>query len=153
LKRRYNLDGLVAAYPRGVVTHLLEGDSHNPSTADEVKRLGPAGGFDVVFIDGDHSYDGVRSDTLRFARLARPGGVVVFHDIQPLRSDDVSGLYVGGVPDWWQQLTDHSEDAESWTFVEDPEQSGFGIGVIKLPSAIHELEALVDAWARLPTRS
>ncbi len=36
--------------------------------------------FDLVFIDGDHSYTGCRADVDRFAGLVRPGGRLVMHD-------------------------------------------------------------------------
>jgi hypothetical protein len=37
--------------------------------------------FDLVFIDGDHSYDGVKSDYLRFKRFLSNEGLMGFHDI------------------------------------------------------------------------
>lgn len=36
--------------------------------------------YDVLFIDGDHSYHGVKSDTLNYLSIVRPGGYVIFHD-------------------------------------------------------------------------
>jgi predicted O-methyltransferase YrrM len=36
--------------------------------------------YDVVFIDGDHSYEGARSDFDRFATRLRAGGHVLLHD-------------------------------------------------------------------------
>lgn len=36
---------------------------------------------DLVIIDGDHSYAGVRADWQRFARLVAPGGLVALHDV------------------------------------------------------------------------
>ena len=38
------------------------------------------GEVDLVVIDGDHSYEGVRSDFDRFGRRVRPGGAVLFDD-------------------------------------------------------------------------
>lgn len=38
------------------------------------------GDFDFVFIDGDHSYEGVVADTLRALRVANPGAVLVWDD-------------------------------------------------------------------------
>jgi predicted O-methyltransferase YrrM len=35
---------------------------------------------DLVFIDGDHSYEGTRADVTRFAPLVRDGGRLVMHD-------------------------------------------------------------------------
>lgn len=36
--------------------------------------------LDLVFIDGDHSYEGVKSDWLLYEPLVRAGGLVLFHD-------------------------------------------------------------------------
>ncbi|RAK68350.1 class I SAM-dependent methyltransferase [Hymenobacter edaphi] len=55
------------------VTHL-----HGNSATFDYRGLGP---FDVVFIDGDHSYEAVREDTARvFRELLHPHSVVVWHD-------------------------------------------------------------------------
>jgi hypothetical protein len=37
----------------------------------------------VIFVDGDHSYQGVRQDILDFYPLLAPGGVMLFHDYLP----------------------------------------------------------------------
>lgn len=55
------------------VQHLLGDSAHYDYTG-----LGP---FDVVFIDGDHRYAAVRTDTARvFAHLVGPRTAVVWHD-------------------------------------------------------------------------
>jgi len=36
--------------------------------------------IDVLFIDGDHRYEGCRSDFLNFSQFIVPGGLVVFDD-------------------------------------------------------------------------
>jgi predicted O-methyltransferase YrrM len=46
---------------------------------------------DLVFVDGDHSEDGVRADWEGWQRLVRPGGAVVFHDAR-LSQDGGRGL-------------------------------------------------------------
>lgn len=38
------------------------------------------GRMDLVFIDGSHHYPAVRSDTVNALKMARPGGLVVWHD-------------------------------------------------------------------------
>jgi len=45
---------------------------------DQAKRL--TDHLDLLFIDGDHSYDGVKSDWEAYKQLLRPGSIVVFHD-------------------------------------------------------------------------
>lgn len=36
--------------------------------------------FDLVFIDGDHTYEGLRADWEGWSKLIAPGGVVALHD-------------------------------------------------------------------------
>ena len=38
------------------------------------------GNIDLLFIDGDHSYDGVLSDWLSYKDLLSPNALVIFHD-------------------------------------------------------------------------
>jgi predicted O-methyltransferase YrrM len=38
------------------------------------------GQIDLVFVDGAHDYEAVKSDTLNALRMCRPGGLVVWHD-------------------------------------------------------------------------
>lgn len=59
----------------GFNTHFLNGDSKDPEIISKAKELGP---YDVVFIDGDHSYEGVRLDYENYKDMA---DVVVFHDV------------------------------------------------------------------------
>jgi predicted O-methyltransferase YrrM len=59
----------------GHEAELFIGDSSDPDILSAVSALGP---FDLVFIDGDHRYEGVKADWENYGRL---GKVVVFHDI------------------------------------------------------------------------
>jgi len=36
--------------------------------------------LDLLFIDGDHSYEGVKADWEAYKRFLRPGSIAVFHD-------------------------------------------------------------------------
>lgn len=146
LEARYSHDRLDSSLPRGVETSILLADSHDPKTSALVSIDGMTQ-FDVVFIDGDHSYAGVRLDTETFAPLARPGGFLVFHDIQAANETD-QGVYVGGVPDWWGQISAVVPERTE-TFIADNGQSGFGIGVIHLPETPHEMSQLFHRWAQL----
>jgi predicted O-methyltransferase YrrM len=66
---------------RGV--HLVRADSRSAEP--------PAGGCDLLFIDGDHSYEGVRADYEHWQTAVRPGGHLLFHDAeQPERYAAVS---------------------------------------------------------------
>jgi hypothetical protein len=35
---------------------------------------------DILFIDGDHSYSGVKTDYEMYKDVVKPGGIIVFHD-------------------------------------------------------------------------
>jgi hypothetical protein len=70
---------------RRVISHLqtdgyrvevLIGSSQDPAIVEAVAKHAP---FDAVFIDGDHSYKGVRADWLNYGPLAR---IAAFHDIK-----------------------------------------------------------------------
>ena len=39
--------------------------------------------FDLVFVDGDHSYDFVKNDTEKAFELLKPGGAILWHDYAP----------------------------------------------------------------------
>lgn len=39
--------------------------------------------MDFLFIDGDHTYEGVKKDFEMYSSLVRRGGLIAFHDIVP----------------------------------------------------------------------
>ena len=78
---------------------------------------------DFLFIDGDHTYDGVSKDHETFAPLVRHGGLVGFHDIHPI--DD--GLTE--VPRYWRELR-RAVDGTEW--IDSFNQSGYGIGIYEV---------------------
>lgn len=57
---------------RDAGVHLVVGDSR---TVDL-----PPGPFDILFVDGDHSYEGARADIERWSPHVREGGHLLFHD-------------------------------------------------------------------------
>lgn len=59
---------------------LIRGDSHAAQVVQQVKACFP-NGIDFLFIDGDHSYEGVKQDYQHFAPLVNTGGIIAFHDI------------------------------------------------------------------------
>lgn len=58
--------------------HQFEGDSHSEKARQWLSQFGKV--FDLIFIDGDHSYDGVRADTLLALNSAKEGCLFVLHD-------------------------------------------------------------------------
>lgn len=105
--------------------HLIRGNSHSEATFNQaVKALG-GDKVDLLFIDGDHAYAGAKQDFLRYRKLVRPGGLIVFHDILESRIDknvDVAPL--------WQEVVREFQTEE---IVESYDQGQFGIGVMTVP--------------------
>lgn len=49
--------------------------------------------YDAIFIDGDHSYLGVRNDYLDSLRCANPGGIMIFHDVNSQAAPGVAHFW------------------------------------------------------------
>jgi predicted O-methyltransferase YrrM len=109
---------------------LVRGDSHSPSTREQVRRLLHGGAIDLLFVDGDHTYEGVKKDVADYTPLVRPGGTVALHDIVPGGPGKHGDP--GGVPTFWQELRGEHPDATE--LVEDWEWGSCGIGLIRLPA-------------------
>jgi predicted O-methyltransferase YrrM len=151
IEETYDPERLRRAMGNQVRAAFVVADSHADSTVEQVAALG-AGPYDMVFIDGDHSYDGVRRDTLAYGPCVRPGGIIGFHDVQRDQSEPIgsrSSELVGGVPIWWSQVSETALGGR-WSFVDDPAQSGFGIGLIHLPSDEQDCTRQFDTWASQP---
>jgi predicted O-methyltransferase YrrM len=108
--------------------HVIRADSHRASTVEDARRRLPDGKLDFLFIDGDHSYQGVRRDFELYSPLAAPGALVAFHDI--LQSRPGGHGDPGEVPRFWNEVkNERPVEAE---FVEDPQWGSCGIGVLRL---------------------
>jgi cephalosporin hydroxylase len=99
--------------------HLIRGDSHSEEIAARVRQITQS--LDVLFIDGDHTYEGVKLDFLSYSPLVRPGGIIAFHDIAENRKE--TG---GDVPRFWNEVKGLHPHEE---IIENREQ-GWGIGVL-----------------------
>lgn len=53
------------------------GMSNNPDVIEAVRLEAP---YDMIFVDGEHSYEGVTEDYNNYYPLVRLGGVIAFHD-------------------------------------------------------------------------
>jgi predicted O-methyltransferase YrrM len=49
--------------------------------------------FDFVFVDGDHSWEGIKGDWEGWSKLIAPRGIIAFHDSRstPAREIDDAG--------------------------------------------------------------
>ena len=61
--------------------HLLREDSHNINTLKTIKSILKGNKLDFLFIDGDHTYEGVKKDFKMYKTLVRKNGLITFHDI------------------------------------------------------------------------
>jgi len=61
----------------------LPGNSHDNITKDKVQIILGNRKIDFLFIDGDHSYQGVKKDFEMYAPLVKNKGYIAFHDILP----------------------------------------------------------------------
>jgi predicted O-methyltransferase YrrM len=102
--------------------HLLRGDSHSLETLERVKRLFGGQPIDFLFIDGDHTYQGVRHDWQAYAGLVRPGGMIAFHDVARSYGDTQ-------VERLWNEIKDEFDYTE---YALHPEGL-CGIGIIRKP--------------------
>lgn len=113
---------------------LMRGDSHSSETLAAVRETLAGRPVDAMFIDGDHTYGGVKQDYEMYESLVRAGGIVAFHDIVPVTAgrpqphNDLD-LQGGEVPEFWAELRDQQEVVE---FVEDWESGRFGIGAVRV---------------------
>jgi predicted O-methyltransferase YrrM len=79
---------------------FFQGDSHTDEMYNRVKDFCPQ--YDFIFIDGDHTYNGVKKDFEMYKNLLSPRGVIGFHDIDP---DHIfADSYAGQVYKFWQDL-------------------------------------------------
>jgi len=61
--------------------HLIRADSHKKETLDNVKSILNGKKIDFLFLDGDHTYQGVKNDFEMYNSLIRENGIIAFHDI------------------------------------------------------------------------
>ena len=111
--------------------NLIRGSSYAPPTVARVERLLGGRQLDMLFIDGDHEYAGVSADFFAYRPMVREGGIIAFHDIvldHMSRFGRPTTSWAGGVPAFWSQLKDLLWSHE---FIEDSEQDGYGIGVLR----------------------
>lgn len=112
------------AQSRQRIDLVMPADSHDPVTLMRVERSLAGQPLDFLFIDGDHSREGVWQDFRMYAPLVRPGGLVAFHDVSQNPASSTEGVAV-----FWREFAAEHETEER---VVDREP-GFGIGVYRIP--------------------
>jgi len=101
---------------------LIIGNSTNQDVIAKARKLGP---YDVVFIDGDGTYDGVLRDWYNYGPMAKK--LVVFHNIiNTAVYDGRPGLEVSKVWDKIKSTESTIEFAETWAY----DKKGIGVVVL-----------------------
>jgi predicted O-methyltransferase YrrM len=79
--------------------------------------------IDFLFIDADHTYEGVRRDFQLYSPLVAKGGLIALHDIAPTAPSEEYGV---------RQLWNEINPAFQWReIIADPKQQGYGIGLLE----------------------
>jgi hypothetical protein len=102
--------------------HLLGGDSHSKAMRGAVERALAGRQLDLLFIDGDHSLDGVTKDWDDYSPFVCSGGLVVFHDIAPHEQDPACQ-----VKPLWDRL---KEEHEHYEFRSGADWAGIGVIIV-----------------------
>lgn len=123
-EQKENLPGIWQAWcPAGVKLEVITANSRDPGIIAKVSVLLPE--VDFLFIDGDHTYDGVKADWMNYGPMVRPGGLVAFHDlITPEFGKHVK------VPELWKEIREAGYP--TCELFADPGESWGGIGVVQL---------------------
>lgn len=102
---------------------LIRADSHDVATKEAVQSALNNKEIDFLFIDGDHTYNGVKKDFEMYSPLVRNNGIIALHDIVP--HEQKHGC---GADKFWNEIKSnyvHEEIVNNWN------QKWAGIGVIK----------------------
>lgn len=112
---------------RGQTLDCLRGDSHSAEIRQQFAASLKGRELDFLFIDGDHSYDGVKKDYEDYSPFVRKGGVIAFHDI-------VKRDYDPSIEVWrfWQELKAAHPGAVEF-IEESSERRKIGIGAVIKP--------------------
>lgn len=100
----------------------IQGDTHEHAYIERVKNT-VGDPVDFMFIDGDHSYDGVRADFYNYASLVKSGGYIAFHDIVDSEHHRKYGCFVS---QFWNEI---KNQYDYWEFIDGNDYPGLGEGI------------------------
>lgn len=107
-------------------------DSHLVATFEKVAKLLAGKPVDFLFIDGDHSYAGVKADFEMYSPLVRPGGLIGFHDVAEPGPNPPASQREHAVWRFWKDL---EGQYKHWTFIDEDKNNDvrMGIGILEKP--------------------
>jgi predicted O-methyltransferase YrrM len=103
---------------------IILGDSHEEETINKLTTILCGKKIDFLFIDGDHRYDGVKSDFYNYKDLVKEGGIIAFHDIVNSDHHHKLNCYVDV---FWNEIKNDYIHKE---FINNESQDRYGIGIL-----------------------
>ena len=107
----------------GSNVHMFWGSSHDYKMLENVESIIDNNSLDFLFIDGDHTYEGVKQDFEMYKHLVKPGGWIGFHDIKNTEFHRNANCRVDLL---WSEL-----EGEKIEFIDNSSEYG-GIGFIRV---------------------
>ena len=102
---------------------LLRENSHDSKAFEKVKGILGENRLDFLFIDGDHTYEGVKKDFESYSLLVKKSGIIALHDIAKHPEETKCT-----VDRFWAEL---KEEFPCKEIIKDKNQGWAGIGVIE----------------------
>jgi predicted O-methyltransferase YrrM len=96
IKHDPNFDRIKEIFP---TYNYIISDSRSNNTVNYIKNLGIK--FDFIFIDGDHSYEGVKNDYEKYKQFLSEEGFMAFHDIVESKETEEYDIFVSKL---WNEL-------------------------------------------------
>jgi len=112
--------GVMLSWRRiGQTLYIIRDNSHAIATVNKVLNVLEKRKFDFAFIDGDHTYEGVKRDYDLYHGFCK---LMAFHDI--VNHPNIPEV---GVDRFWKEL-----EGDKTEIIHDPDQGWAGIGILKL---------------------
>jgi len=103
----------------GDEVYIINGDSHSLKTHRQIKNILGDKKLDFLFIDGDHSENGVKLDYFMYKEFVKNGGLIGFHDIKESEFHAKAACFVSN---FWNDM-----DVNKYWFMSNNHWGGIGI--------------------------
>jgi len=107
--------------------NYVSGNSHLDRTYNDVIQLLQGKRLDLLFIDGDHTYGGVKQDYEMYSPLVKDGGMIAFHDVHRSSYHERHGCFVH---DFWDEVKVEYDNVNVYYYDGDENHVWGGIGLL-----------------------
>lgn len=97
------------------------GNSHDAEALKWSTRALNDNKVDALFLDGDHSFDGVAKDFVNYVPLVKPDGIVALHDVAASHDPRIE------VRTFWRYIKS-KPDFAGWEYIDEQAEHPLGIG-------------------------